>query len=233
MKNMRIVAGCPITERGWIVDEWAACLRNQSNFDIELVCLYSDSFDDTWCKLHDNGVHVLRHDSLPLQTPSERLMHAWNGVQTGKLATLRNTLESYVRDEYDPDLWLSIDSDMLLPDPRSVLRLSTVIEEMGYDAVGPLTSMSPYEECPNFMFDVGTHYERPVDVGRYYAGSFVSGVDALFGVKLCNRKALAVRWAANGQGEDLGWARNASAAGVRMAVDTSVRATHRMTYVEP
>jgi hypothetical protein len=136
------------------------------------------------------------------------------------MVRLRNRLLEFVRTQ-PPSLYLSLDTDILLPSTA----VENLVDALGvsYQAVGPLTHMTPTGRCPNAFGLTGERWQ----LGKIWTG--VHRVFAVFGAVLMTHEMVRkVDYAVHRQGEDLGWATNAWERGLPMAIDLDVKAKHVM-----
>jgi hypothetical protein len=140
----------------------------------------------------------------------------WRPERYRQMVELRNLLLGAVRDQA-PDVFLSLDSDILLHADQLTLMFETL---QGYDAVGG--------RC--YMTTAGTRFPS---WGRLYNGMLqrydATGtfqVDVIMAIKLMSPAAYHVDYTFDLQGEDVGWSRNAVSAGLRLGWDGRVAAKH-------
>lgn len=231
---MRIVVGCPVAERGWALPQWLEAIHRQRFEDVELriVCLYTESHDDTLAVLQNGGAEVV-YGPLPPRPRAKQRAHIWS-YDDGDFAymtTLRNALLEYVRDRHDPDYFFSLDSDVILPTKGTVHRLAWALEHEGADAIAPLVNVGdpPYPPAWNFMH-INTRQRtasRP-DIERYALPDEPFPTDVIMAACLQNRRAQKVRWADHKQGEDIGWGLRAREKRVRVLVHPRIECAHLM-----
>lgn len=209
-----IVVGAPVHERGWVLRHWFDHLAAQGQ-ELTVVLNYGPSTDDTLEIIKNESrfeIRVIETDGVPHQ--KGRL---WNMSRYEVMARLRNDLLEVVRD-LKPDFYLSCDTDMLLP-PRAIQTLVETIEP--YDGIAPLTFMT--QQGTDFPNCLDENLQRPA-----YVPHGITEIYAVFGTVLMKPSLYAVDYAAHSWGEDLGWAANAKAAGLRMAMNADVRVKHVM-----
>src|SRR5256885_98561 len=94
-----IYVGAPVAERGWILQRWIDNVREQeTTHGIKIVCLYTDSADDTFKILEDNDVDIL-YDKYLKSRDKERIdKHYWGEPGEYRyMANLRNNLIQFVQ----------------------------------------------------------------------------------------------------------------------------------------
>lgn len=217
---MTIIVGCPVSYRSWILPAWfdhveescrVAGMRPTYAFvvnpeDLETVGVVEERASAAWILwVPDGRVNDLRQ---------------WTDSRYRQLTYLRNGLLDLVNDER-PDLFLSLDSDILLH-PDAVRNLIESTEQ--FDAVGGKVYMTPTgDTCPSWGM-----FGREGGLRREEA-SGVFPVEIIMAVKLMTPKAYAVRYSFHTHGEDLGWSKNCAAAGVKLGFDGRVTSKHVMS----
>ena len=135
---MKLVVGCPVHERGWILPAWLEHLRDWKA-DIELVFVVTPGEDETvdiidnitWAPVHTfemlEGTHGTERD--------------WGNKD--RLDTLVACREALRREAavLEPDLFFSVDSDILVQG-GSLPKLLYALAD--YDAVSPLVYLSDH-----------------------------------------------------------------------------------------
>lgn len=219
-----IIVGAPVHQRGWILDDWFRYLSEQTIGPerLHIVLNYGPSTDGTldliqraqqqWgfgcvSTVVDKGV-------------DHRADRRWNESRYVTMVRLRNRLLDFVRAQ-SPSLYLSLDTDILLP--------STAVENLvdglsaPYQAIAPLTHMTPTGSCPN-AFDLDGQRLRLSQVNKG-----VHRVFAVFGAVLMTPQMVSrVSYVVHRQGEDIGWATEAWRQHQAMAINLDVRAKHVM-----
>lgn len=220
-----MVIGAPVHERAWVLPDWLAALAGQDLPWERVVLLfnYGHSSDDTLEILRD------AQDMLPWQvrvlfdTHDDHLARrAWSLQRYGVMTRLRNELLHWVR-KWQPEHYLSLDTDILLPD-GAITSLLEDMETGKFDAVAPTLYMTPRgTHYPNCMrLDSGTRPRLEHD--------FTMLVDVVFAAVLMNRPLYeSVDYAPHQRGEDIGWGLNARRAGYRMGINPRVVCKHVMS----
>lgn len=210
-----IVVGAPVHERGWILRHWFDGLAAQ-DMDLTVVMNYGPGTDDTLDIINSESrfsrIHVIQTD-----VPHTR-DRMWNIGRYEVMTRLRNDLLAVVRD-LKPDFYLSADTDMLMP-PSVLQTLVDTVEP--YAGIAPLTFMTPQStDYPNWLTE---ELQRPVRVPPGVTEAY-----AVFGTVLMTPALYLVDYAPHAWGEDLGWAANVKAAGLRLAMNSDVRVRHVMS----
>jgi len=220
-----IVVGAPVHQRGWILRDWFEHLGKQTIEPqrLHVVLNYGHSTDDTLEIIqgaqaeHGFGRVSVLTDESDDHRPDRR----WNEDRYATMVRLRNRLLEFVR-EQPPCLYLSLDTDILLPSTA----VENLVDTLGvhYQAVAPLTHMTPTGQCPN-AFDLTGNRWR---LSQIWTG--VHRAYAVFGAVLMSPEMVrGVDYAVHRQGEDIGWAKNAWERGLQMAINLDVKAKHVMS----
>ena len=142
---MNLVLGCPVANREWVLPRWFDAIARQTVRPQRLTFVHSgERGDATWRALLD-GAKLL---NVPVQlTHVDRPPHPrTDNARFETLADLRNLLlELAIDDGYARsvrcDVFMSLDSDVILTDPTTIERLVGQIN--GYDLVAPRFSLHP------------------------------------------------------------------------------------------
>lgn len=219
-----MLVGCPIRDRTWILPRWREhALVALERAIIEPCFLFVVGSDDedtikmvtSW---PDTEVILIDEPTGPAQRNwdnKDRLTH---------MAEIRNIMLKRVR-EIDPDLFLSLDSDMLL-DPRAISCMVQVLYSMSPQcwAVGGKASMNKGDNhCPSFG------YFLPGQAGiRRFDYDEMLKVDVIMAIKLMTRQAYSVDYSYHESGEDYAWSRSVFSAGGSLWWDGRVTNKHIM-----
>lgn len=213
---MHLIVGCPVSHREWILQPWFDHVARAVEIaGVEATFLFVCHPDDP---SRDCITAWAPFSTTILDAPFHRGVdqRRWNPERYGQMVELRNQLLRGVR-ERRPDLFLSLDSDILLhPD-----QLKFMVECLDrFDAVGGRCYMTP----SGTRFPSWGRLNRGMLQRHDAEGTF--SVDVIMACKLMTPFAYGVDYAVDLQGEDIGWSRNATAAGVRLGWDGRVIAKH-------
>ncbi len=222
---MLLIAGCPASGRSWVVKHWVSYLKRAAAYaDIELlIFVVAPDDDEELIKALHEACHsskvelVMATVDEPKRVDDERV---WNMIRFEHMAYLRNTMLKTIR-MLEPDLFLSIDSDILI----NRTLLPTLIDGLAeYDAIGGKVWLHPRD--PNIVnyakLSSFNSLQRTDSIGQFR-------VDVLMALKLMKPNAYWVDYKATSQGEDIGWSENARKAGLRLGWDGSIASKHIMT----
>jgi hypothetical protein len=196
---MKIIVGCPIKDRAWVIPQWHAAIRAQE-VDVEVVCLYSASEDDTRAQLESRHVTILDDPEIGRRLP-EIDGHMWGGrpEDYSYMTRIRNDLMDYVVAQ-DPDYFLSLDSDILLC-PGALKRMVACLEIYG-GIVSPAVNMS---QNGRTAWNVMTWADRAHPGVAHRRVTPVAGqVDVIMAALLFDREGMQCRWSPTRNGEDIG-----------------------------
>ena len=224
---VKIAVGCPVKDRGWVLETWFDAVETQivPGIEIEVVCVYSESEDDTEKILRSRGAHIL-YDEKRGRSPWEINSHAWGSPAVYEyMASLRNQLLDWVQAS-DADFFLSLDSDILAPFGtlkalldfyRSCPGVISPAVNMGLNGTVAWNTMR-WVSGPN---SPATRQGTPPD--RW------GKVDVVMAAMLLDRSAVeTLRWAPHPQGEDLGFSANAARAQIPLYWLPQVACPHLM-----
>jgi hypothetical protein len=238
---MRLIVGAPVANRAWSLPRWFECLAGQTRRPDGFVFIHSGIVHDaTWiaCQTeaarHDFSPVALQHDPTP---PHAR--HDNERFRT--LANVRNALLRVARDELDAELFLSLDTDIMLEDPETIERLEALVHAkgpFGYDVASPLVFLHPQAprtwspaELPCWAYNFGwlaDHGPAQQTLVRPPVAEIPWGNRIAHQVPMAawlgNRKAMECRYDWHLSGEDVGFGLALREAAVACTVDTSLYA---------
>jgi hypothetical protein len=233
---MHLLIGCPVAGRAWIMDTWFAHVEESlvcaGVDDAEYVFL-ADQTDPTVEVIIDScerPLHWVWHEEGENgRTWDLEGGRTWNAKRYDYMVEIRNLLLAKVR-SLQPDLFLSLDSDILL-DPKTI---GLLMEDVGrFDAVGLKCYMTTTgKQFPSYAMLRGSAlFRKDIDYGP-------SPVDVIMGGKLMTPKAYSVDYKFDSHGEDIGICRAWKDAGVSMGfegrvVNKHVMAESWLTRVDP
>lgn len=213
---MRLMVGCPVAHRVWILPRWfehvrKACGRAGVEPDFVFVC---DPGDPSWRCISQAEPTATFVSCTTTQGADVR---RWNQRRYAEMVLLRNALLGAVR-RSDPDVFLSLDSDILVhPDQVTVL-----LEDLDrFDAVGGRCFMT----ASGIRFPSYAQLNRDGGLRRIDAAG-VFPVDVIMAIKMMSRAAYDVDYVIDVQGEDIGWSKAARAQGLKLGWDGRVISKH-------
>lgn len=223
---MRLVVGCPVRQRRWVINDWFDHVELAT---VELGCrpvyaFVGDRADPTMTALEQRCAGqdrqlLFAHVDEDIVQPDERV---WNEGRFRRMVLLRNTLLGLVR-SYGPDRFLSLDSDILLGH-HTLAGLHQATER--FDAVGGVTWMSPTGvRQPNVGSLGGASGFQRIHAGP----QSVIPVGVIMAIKLMTPAAYNVNYELHAQGEDIGWSAACRRAGVKLGWDNRWPSKHVMS----
>lgn len=228
-----LIVGCPVRDRAWIIDDWIGHVSTavgvasdalDRQIDLQFFFVGDPVTDpETFVqvdRLGDQATVVrVAEEGLPVQ-------HAWHFQRYAYMAGLRNKLLGAVR-ELEPDLFWSVDSDILIA-PRSLeLALQALEDPREFAAVGQRCYMAPGDWCTsNAMLTPHGGMVRETVEGLIQ-------VDAIMAAKLMTPAAYQVDYETHQQGEDIGWSINVRRRGLKLGWDGRTTSNHVMVRPVP
>lgn len=221
---MRIAIGCPVSARGWILRAWFAFVLQACHLaELEPVFVFAVSPQD-----RDSRVVLeqaaRKHMVLVVDTDEEPRadVRDWGKPsRIAHLAAIRNELLGAVR-KIEPEWFLSLDSDVLLH-PWWLATVWRAEHHLRFDALGGKCYMTRKgDSCPSWaMLGREGGLRRQEAIGCF-------PVDVIMAIKLMSPAAYAVDYKPHPQGEDIGWAINARAAGLKLGWYGDIASKHVM-----
>lgn len=249
----RLILGAPVANRAWSIPLWMECVAKQTRKPDTMVFLHGGTvMDDTWRALDDEAwKHRLPypwiiHDDTPphRREDNDRFL---------TLARLRNRVLELAR-WHDADLFLSLDTDIMLENPNTIEDLCDLVERDDADIVSPLVFLHPLAPrqwkpgervsyAYNFAFlpEGANSMQRPNPAELPDVWGKLVRHQIPMGCWVGNRKAINCEYSWNESGEDIGFAISLRDAGVECIADTSLYGWHvwshqhmpgQMMYVE-
>lgn len=231
-----LIVGCPARGRHWILDTWdrhvRAAVAELADVDLAGYQFVVGQDDHPTLDLlsrweHDRGLVEVR----TVEDPPRLDTRGWSLERLALMVGLRNALLADVR-RRGPDLFLSLDSDMLLAPGALAQMVETLdrFEREGVWAVGGKAYMLGGGEDR-------THPSFGVQRGRPGEQSFVRGdtdqvieVDVIMGIKLMAQPALNIDYRFSKVGEDVGWSEAVKERGGRLVWDGRTASKHVTEY---
>lgn len=215
------LVGCPVYKRAWILPTWFDHVEKAAAAaGVEPVYVFVvDERDEETIEVisrRDAAGYVFNVKEQHEHDGARR----WNHDRYRWMVNLRNELLGVVR-LVGPNLFLSLDSDMLLH-PDAIKNMMETSEAC--DAVGGKAYMTDAgTDCPswaNLKSNGGLH--RPDSNG-------IHRCDVIMAIKLMKPQAYAVDYEFSKQGEDIGWSIACAERGLRFLWDGRVANKHVMT----
>ena len=216
-RPVNVLVGCPVLMREWCLPDWFARLDDaavNAHVNLEFVFVGAAWDQGTWDAI-DTGAAGRPLTRVVVDEDRRTRSRDWlNPARYHRMVELRNTLLTHVRDRA-PDLFLSLDSDILLhPD-----ALANVIDTASrFDAVAAGVDLRV--NTPNYFVTGLRGHERPPAPG------VVTRVDVIMAAKLMGPAAYHVDYRWHRQGEDIGWSQAAGEAGLTLGWDNRAPSPH-------
>lgn len=234
-----IIIGGPIYKRAWILDKWFECIEKQDwgldkvGFVFEAVHGDTETLDKLF-DWHSRHPEVSVFD-VNLDRDKGHVDHGeggrrrWGMERYQTMVRLRNNLLQKVR-VHAPDRFFSLDSDILLENPKTLSELYEITELDSVDAVSPLMYMTPEgTRFPSTM----TWHTKPggfaVRKNDYPIGSLFK-TDVIMAAKMMTPDVYNnTRYVLHKQGEDLGWSTSAAMKGFDLYCASHIYCPHIMS----
>lgn len=203
---MRLVIGCPVKDRAWIMDKWFDHIELAIPDEVEVEYVFVIPSGDETLEIINKRCPQA-HLVLTEEAPSyERNWHKEGRYR--EMVQVRNALLREVR-RINPDYFLSLDSDILVT-PTCISESLSIIRD-GYNAVAPPTFLDPTDKR---FTNAAVLKPR----GGYYRATPGTShiVDIIMAIKLMDRAAYQVDYDFNIFGEDFGWSKGARENGIKM-----------------
>jgi hypothetical protein len=230
-----IIISAPVYQREWILPTWFAYIESQDwpladlgfvfelapNDDATLGCLID--FHERHPEVRHFDLHV--NHQVPHKTHPEGT-RSWTKDHYIHMATMRNNILDRVT-QLKPDRLFSLDTDVLLEDPRTISKLFELTHTL--QAVNPLLYMTPINiDFPSVMTWVadGRAFR---DHSRYPLGEVFQADVIMAAVMMTPVVYRNVRYAWHKQGEDLGWSRDAANKGIKLYCASNLYSPHIMS----
>jgi len=235
----RLIIGCPVYKRDWILPHWFKCIENQTFplSDIGFVFELGPDDDATHKVLY--SWHAKHPEVAIFDTAVEpRANHGthpeghrtWSFSRYYDMIQFRNSLLERVRN-HAPDKYFSLDSDILLEDPNTIQELWDLTEREDIDAVSPWMYMTP--TGTNFSNTMtwlpGQEGVRALRDAEYPRGT-VFKTDVIMAAKMMDKPVYEnINYRFHKQGEDLGWSDECRRAGYQLWSASHINAPHIMS----
>jgi GT2 family glycosyltransferase len=224
---MNIVIGCPVANRGWVLQRWIDAVRTASLPGSQITFVTTESTDDTEEIIVSNRCNMVRVNTISTRPTPAVDNHIWTPERYRDMAVLRNRLLQYCID-VGATHFFSLDSDIIVQSD-TLARLLVTMRLTDADVVAPAVNLHIDQKTPawNFMQRSSSGVWHRPDPASSLPERPVS-VDAVMAAMLIRSSAFHVQWSYSPQGEDLGYAENATKAGLRMVFDPTIQLTHLM-----
>jgi hypothetical protein len=212
---MKLVIGCPVFRRAWIMADWIDYVDAATAFLAErpmFVFVGDPVYDEATFSVIRKTLDRTRHECV-IVTEGEDGSHDgsrdWTPARYGRMVVLRNRLLGAVRG-LSPDYFLSLDSDILLH-PEALEAMIMASQDRGWAGVGSRTYMGPGRRWSSYAMVPrgGGSLRRPDSEGTFR-------VDVIMAIKLMTPQAYAVDYHSSWRGEDIGWSLACREQGVQL-----------------
>jgi hypothetical protein len=217
-----------VLKRDWIMPTWFARVEEAcAEAEVDAHYVFVVDRRDPTVKVIDSNLETfgrkVSYVNVLERINDDHVDHAWaNPDSYHKMVDLRNYLLAEVR-YHDPKWFLSLDSDILC----HPLAIANLLESSrGYDAVGGKVYLSSGRGHPSYA-NLGKN-----DGLIRKDADFVMDVDVIMAMKLMSRAAYGVDYVHHRQGEDIGWSKACTDAGLRLGWDGRITSKHVMRQTD-
>jgi len=219
-----IIVGCPTVNRTWILPLWKEYVE--------------EAVPDSWNLHYVFAVPEWDEETLELLgtwentqiIPTEEVQRSstdrdWANLDSfNRMSELRNLILKFVR-QHHPDIYLSLDSDILLS-KKAFNEMFSTLEEQHCNAVGGMTFLDPTD--PTVTSAANWKNQNTCQQMKRIRPGTVVPAQILMAIKMMDNLAYNVNYDYHSLGEDFGWSKNAGTAGVKMYVDGRTPSKHVM-----
>jgi hypothetical protein len=234
----RLIIGCPVYKRDWILDYWFERIENQTFplEDIGFVFELGYFDDETHDKLFDWHARHPEVQVFDASVDDDVLHHhhpeghrSWSHDKYRMMVKFRNSLLQKVRC-HSPEKYFSLDSDILLENKNTIQILFDLCDREDIDAVCPLMYMTPRDQdYPSVMTWTGEGFRARRVPEKYRIGSLFQA-DIIMAAKMMSKPVYDnVGYDFHSQGEDLGWSLQCKQLNYKLWCSSDIYAPHIMS----
>lgn len=236
---MKLVIGCPIYKRDWILNHWIKCIKNQSVSTENIGFIFEASSGDektlsileAWRKYDRSIAHfeIVIRDDIP-HFEHQNNGRQWTISKYDNMSKLRNHILDRVT-EIEPEYYFSLDSDILIENPNTIELLIAHIKQ-GADAVSPLMFMTPIgNQFPSVMTWREDIPDKAYRKEYYPLGTYFQS-DVIMAAKMMSKNVYKnIRYNIHEQGEDVGWSLNCKHKNYNLFSASYIYAPHIMSPI--
>jgi len=234
MDSPSVLVGCPVWKREWILPDWFEAIEKSFEhvgltpeyaFVLDMDDEQTYSCVTAYTDMHERQCYV---NHVPEKYNNrDTFKRTWDQDERLEwMAFLRNRLLGVVR-KREPDLFLSIDSDILLNPVAFEHMLEAINDEKAkFDAVGGKAFLGRGSRAPlNFGY---LNYRNHLERGEM---EYLGTVEVLMALKLMKPAAYNIDYKFDHIGEDIGWSIACKEAGLKFGYDGRYCSKHVM-YLE-
>lgn len=233
---MFVIIGCPIYKRDWILPDWFAAIKAQDFPFEDLGFVFELSPDDPEtlemllefsAKNPQVRCFDIRMNAIEAHQDHPEGGRYWDDNRYRAMARMRNNLMDNVTVR-EPDRYFSLDSDILLEDPKTIATLVKLTDQ--YGAVSPLLFMTPDGgNFPNVMSWVVPPQDYRGCRNPYPLGTFFQADIIMAAVMMSKPVYQQTRYQYHRQGEDLGWSVDCAAKNFKLYSASYLYCPHIMS----
>lgn len=222
---MTLLVGCPVYDRAWVLNDWFDHVDAWADDvgGVRYVFALTPGTDST---AHIIAQRASRATIIEVTEGDHSTDRAWNRPErVATMANTRNRLLKWARHlmrvQSDIDAFLSLDSDILLPEGQAIRFLNNL---QAKDAVSPLVYLGPGHITNAFTLRAGVYR-------RVKPCTTPGSASVLCAAVLMSRRVVldeSVAYGYDRRGEDFAWSASALAANYTLGYDFGVQAKHIM-----
>ncbi len=224
---MYILAGCPASGRSWVIKQWVSHLTRAAHHADAHLMIYTliPKADTETIYAVAEACRANKIENIIEETTeeprSDYVRREWPVKRYEQMVGLRNTMLASVRN-LEPDLFLSIDSDILI-NRYAITSMIDALKEYEFDAVASKTWL----HATNPRITNGATLTRFKTMQRLNLDG-VAKAEVLMALIMMTPVAYWVDYELDERGEDLGWSRRAKNAGLSLGFDGRTASKHIM-----
>lgn len=235
----KVLIGCPIYKRAWILEHWFRCIENQTHSLEDIGFIFELAPDDKethdalleWKERHPEvSVFDMRKNTSVLHSTHPEGARAWTAKKYHNMVKLRNDLLDNATVRSDQfDYYFSLDSDLLIEDPNTISQLIEDCQDPNVHVVSPLSyMMQTNKSYPSIMYWMDKPGRKAVRRHDLFRENELYQVDIVMAAVFMTKPVFTtVRYSWHLQGEDLGFATNLNER-FKSFADTRIYANHIM-----
>lgn len=236
----KVLIALPVYKREWILPTFLKCIENQ-NYPLDhLGFMFELGPDDP----ETHNILLEWGDKHPeffmfegqIEITKRHFQHAegeraWNLSRYENMAIFRNSLLTRATEKQDQfDIYFSLDSDLLLEDPNTILRLVETLVQNDLDTLSPLCFMTPTSRSfPNCMYwesAPGGMAKR--DLSKFKEDSLQECDIIMAAVMMSKRVFTKAKYYVHPLGEDIGFATDLARHGFKSYLDSRIYVPHML-----
>lgn len=232
------MVGCPVRRREFVAEQWvdhvAQATVHAGIHDADLSFVFVSNPDDPTNEILDKTASIYNIRTTFVNDAVENAVavkRQWTHNRIRTMVRVRNMMLEAVREEA-PDLFLSLDSDILIH-RQGILAMFKMFEHVGrYGRKPTATSHCVYLDAATTQYPNYAHLGRNGQMVRAQHRGELIGVDVIMAAKLMTPQAYAIDYTFDHRGEDIAWSIAAREAGNVLGWTGNIVSKHIMNPEE-